>query len=43
MQVHVKWTPGHAKVLGNERANTLTHIAAAGTHSPLNNLLRILL
>ena len=38
MWVHVEWTLGHTKVLGNERADMLTHATAAGTHSPLNDL-----
>ena len=42
MRVHVEWTPGHAKVLGNERADTLARAAAAGAHSPLNDLPRVL-
>ena len=42
MWVHVEWTPGYARVLENERANTLTHAAAAGTHLLLNDLLQIL-
>ena len=42
MRVHIEWTLGHAKVLGNERADTLTRTAAAGIHSPLNDLLQVL-
>ena len=42
MQVHIKWTLAHAKVLGNERADMLAHAAAAGTHSPLNDLPQVL-
>ena len=38
VQVHVEWTLGHAKVLGNERADTLACAAAAGAHLPLNDL-----
>ena len=42
MQVHVEWTPGHAKIRGNKRADTLTHAAAEGARLPLNDLPRIL-
>ena len=42
MWVHVEWTPGHTKVLGNERADMLACATAAGTHSPLNDLPRVL-
>ena len=43
MRVHVKWTLGHAKVLGNKRADTLARAAVADAHSPLNDLPQILL
>ena len=42
MRVHVEWTPGHAKIGGNERADMLTCATAEGARSPLNDLPRIL-
>ena len=43
MRVHIEWTPGHAKIRGNERADTLARATAEGACSLLNNLPRILL